>query len=100
MAQIKIIAIPPGEAPEWVRREWVDLVLPIAEKIPKIAVLSGVLGGKIEDFEGGYPVKTETAIQLLSEKNARAAQWWNDNVFPKRMPLLIFQFSVCKLLES
>src|SRR5947199_83534 len=44
---IRIIDVPPGEAPEWVRRAWVGLVLPLApgEYGPRVLAAAGVLTG-------------------------------------------------------
>jgi hypothetical protein len=98
MAQIKIIAVPPGQAPDWVRKEWVGLVLPVAENLPPVALETGVLGGKAENT-GGYSIETIIAIQALVDKGSeKAAQWWINNINLTFMPWLVFNRTVCQLL--
>ncbi len=96
MTQIEIIDIPPGEAPDWVRKEWVGLIMPVAENKPAKTRSMGVLGGEVEN-PGGYPVETNTAIQILEEKSPKAAQWWRDNPYLSPMSWLVFKKRVCKL---
>ena len=76
---IKIVSMPAGQAPEWVRQAWIGLILPTTSP-RKPVVSSGVLGGEpgpsnIDD----YQVKTDTAIKKLRKKNPEAAKWWEDN---------------------
>jgi hypothetical protein len=97
MAQVKIIAVPPGQAPDWVRKEWIGLVLPVAENVPSDTFAMGVLGGKVENPDG-FPVETVAAIKALDDKSPRAAQWWKDHVYPNLMPWLVFHRNVCQLL--
>ena len=94
--QIKIIATPPGDAPEWVREEWIGLTLPVAENIPnKRTIVSGVLGGPALNI-GGYPIRTADAIEILRKKSLEAAKWWDENVFQDLMPWLILKKEVCR----
>ncbi len=96
--QIKIIAIPPGQAPEWVRKEWIDIILPIAENTPGFAIETGVLGGRPENT-GGYSIETTIAIQALKDKGAvEAAEWWEEHINPERMPWLVFKRDVCQFV--
>ena len=96
--KIKIIGVPPGDAPEWVRKEWVGLILQVAEDVPQKGVVEkGVLGGPPTNV-GGYPVSTKEAVEMLREKSQKAARWWDENVFPELMPWLVFKKEVCKVI--
>ncbi|MFA6183496.1 MAG: hypothetical protein WC682_00155 [Parcubacteria group bacterium] len=95
----KIIDVPPGQAPEWVRKAWIGLVMPVAENLPTHTIAMGVLGGKAEN-PNGYPVETSIAIQILKEKSPDAAQWWTEHVSPIFMRWLIFKEEVCQLIQS
>lgn len=97
MVQIKIIDIPPGQAPNWVRKEWVNLILPVAENLPPVISVCGVLGGKIEN-PNGYPIETRIAIETLAKKSPEAAQWWKDNVALDCISWLVFHEKACQLL--
>lgn len=81
---IRIIAIPPGEAPLWVREKWVGLELPLADGDSVVQVFtSGVLSGPRNRFlaiiwgllgrlkvQSGYPVYVKEALGIL-EQTAR-----------------------------
>ncbi len=85
--KIKIVAVPPGDAPFWVRSAWVGLVLPTANNVPKIgSTASGVLGGTVtpSDVKSAYLVDTRTAIRILRKKSPKAAQWW-DKLFKRQL---------------
>ena len=96
MLQVKIIDVPPGEAPDWVRNEWVGLSLPLAENVPSVTHAIGVLGGEVKN-PSGYHVETEKAIQILEEKSPEAAQWWKNQIIPSLMKWLVFKEDVCEL---
>jgi hypothetical protein len=88
---IRIVATPPGEAPEEVRREWIGLELPLAggETGARLVRTGGVLTGP-RTFLGklfalvlgqsgqhyGYVIDAPQALMLLAEKAPWAAQWW------------------------
>ena len=100
MAKIRIIAVPPGEAPEWVRKEWVGLEFPVADVDMKKAIRFGVAKGGPPQNTGGYPVETKKAIEILKEKNPKAAQWWLENPLLKFMDVLIFKREVCEQIKE
>jgi hypothetical protein len=92
--EIRIVAVPPGEAPEAIRRAWVGLILPLApgeigaRAIPGFGVLTGPrsLLGKlwrlltnqyILDMQ--YAVLVDDAIEVLEEASPTAAAWWREN---------------------
>ena len=95
--RIRIIDTPPGQAPEWVRNEWVDLELPVAEDSPEEAIQLGVRLGKPENLDG-YPVRTLDALNILNRKSPPAANWWRGNIVPETMPWLVFRRDVCELV--
>lgn len=125
--KIRIVAVPPGQAPEWVRREWVGLELPIAKNTPdpvdsietginfyrpEELVQTAMTKGKpreviqkranLDKFKpkniGGYSVETKTAIAILAEKSPTAAKWWKENISLVLMPWLVFKKEVCELI--
>ncbi len=77
IGRIKIISAPPSEAPKWVRKAWIGLVLPVLEhqKLPTREIRSG----KFTDGKG-YQVNAEGAMELLQKNNSKAAGWWKANV--------------------
>jgi hypothetical protein len=92
--KVRIIDVPPGEAPRWVRKAWVGLVLPLApeEAGPRRARASGVLTGPrgfLERFwrmlvdpppaSWQYVIDADVAIDILAEANPEAAEWWEEN---------------------
>lgn len=111
--QIRITDVPPGEAPDWVRRAWVGMVLPLApgETGPRTPRTTGVLSGPRSwamillsfllgrgERATGYVVEGRTAVQLLAEKDAEAARWWQEKA-PHVLRLshrLVFQAEVCQ----
>lgn len=92
MSSIKIVAVPPGQAPEQVRREWVGLVIPLPEQSSG-GLQAGVLGGRPQNV-GGYQVSTREALRLLNEKAPEAAQWFLDRVSLNSQ--LVFAKDVCE----
>jgi hypothetical protein len=113
--RIRIIAIPPGEAPQWVREQWVGLELPLAQRsgAARSRRVFGVLSGPRSLFdwglailrgragrESGYAVRVLDAIALLERKSPEAAAWWRTNVPHMTNPLRCFLFSesVCQVL--
>ena len=87
--KVRIVRPPIGEAPEWVRRAWVGLELPLA--VPQAVTLetSGVLTGPRSwpgywwarltgrlQVVSGYVVASDRAIDLLGRSRPEAAAWW------------------------
>jgi hypothetical protein len=89
---IRIIAIPAGEAPLWVREKWVGLELPLADSGSVVKVFtSGVLSGPRNRLlaiiwrllgrlkvQTGYPVYVNEALSILKQTAPEAAIWWRD----------------------
>lgn len=107
MPKIRIIAVPPGQAPKMIREQWVGAVIPLLEEQRIVGLQTGVLGGEQDSQNvGGYRVDTDEAICALAEKNTpdakSAAYWWIDwreNTRSGRDSLaLVFDKNVCKLI--
>ncbi len=121
--KIRIVSVPPGQAPRWVRREWVGLELPIkGVPVSKNLIQAGVNFFKAKELiktittEGtiqkraslkkfkpkntdGYTVNTKTAMTILAEKSPAAAEWWRENIVLSLMPWLSFKKEVCKIVS-
>jgi hypothetical protein len=113
---IRIITIPPGEAPLWVREKWVGLELPLADgdnvaQVFTSGVLSGPrnqllaiiwgLSGRLK-VQSGYPVYVKEALGILEQTAPGAAMWWRENVprleRPKRK--FLFASAVCQVIDT
>jgi hypothetical protein len=90
--KVRIVGVPPGEAPEWVREQWVGLVLPLAdgEEGARSVRTWGVLTGPktlpaclCRLFTGkytrayGFVVDAPRALEILAGHAPEAAQWWD-----------------------
>ena len=101
--RIRIIALPPGEAPEYVRRGWVGLELPLAlgEAGPRQITTVGVLSGRGQETTVGYAAPGPTAVALLTHHDREAAQWWRENaphVLDARF-LFVFAVECCEKVD-
>jgi hypothetical protein len=91
---VRIIATPPGEAPEAVRRAWIGLDLPLvaAEIGPRVVPTGGVLSGARSwlgmllrrltgqtPWQLGYVIDAPQALVLLAQKDPDAAMWWREH---------------------
>jgi hypothetical protein len=108
MAQIKIIAAPPGQAPDWAREAQVGLILSVAENIPPNSFfastsVTGILDDRIDKEADsifyGYSVNKSDFLKALEAKNPAASRWFKENIFlPKEVRWLVFRKDVCQLL--
>jgi hypothetical protein len=114
---VRIVAAPPGEAPLWVREQWVGLELPLAANTakPQRYVTSGVLSGPLSFWQlilwqfigrlkpaSGYPVDVAAALSVLETKSPEAARWWHENVpdLRTRKRRFLFRAEVCRLEQE
>lgn len=113
--RVRIVAVPEGEAPLWVRERWVGLELSIApdQQGPETTLGHGVLSGPppitLGDFEAGrrgrpvvtsgYFVKAIDAIEALERQAPDAATWWRTHAPPSKSSWLIFEKECCRPLE-
>jgi hypothetical protein len=98
MAQFRINDVPPGQAPEWVRKAWVDLVLPMRDVPPASVRQAGIFGGKSENL-GGFAVSGQIALSLLKEHNSAAAEWWSTYAPHVLFGDLVFIRDVCEIVD-
>jgi len=107
---IEIIAIPPGEAPEHIRAQWLGICLPLLINKESVFQTVGVLSGPKTLFaalsfyflggvkaERGYAVSAKIAIDILEQSSPEAAQWWkhNTNMYTKKNAVFVFHSHVC-----
>jgi hypothetical protein len=113
---IRIIAVPPGEAPLWVREKWVGLMLPLtrwdsANTFVGFGALSGPrtllaqLWARIRgrtDRIYGFPVDAARAVDILDRASPDAAAWWRENAAELVLPAryLIFHAEVCEVVTE
>lgn len=107
MAKIRIIEVPPGQAPLEVRKQWMGVEIPLYPKQNAAGFEFGVLGGEPDPRNmAGYKVDVDEAICALTEKNTAessiAAKWWIDwreNTLSGRMAnAFTFAKEVCELI--
>ena len=96
MSSIRIVSTPPGQAPEWVRKQWVGVEIPLAEQ--KSGGIQMVARGGKPENTGGYQVDTIKAVEALQKKSPRAAKWWEENVPLAAIPQLVFSKDACELV--
>ncbi len=111
-AHIRIIAVPPGEAPEEVRRAWVGvrIPLPLFHRHPRAWRSAGVLTGprtiaaRLSALwsgrlgrANGYAVSVVEAIAALEAADPQAAKWWRENApyLIKPGKAFVFSSEVC-----
>ena len=95
--RVRIVAIPPGEAPSHVRAAWVGLELPVdgpsdSGGRPVYGVLSNRPAGC-----DGYAVDGRQAVALLAATAPEAAAWWRTHAphVSARGYQLVFPAEVC-----
>ncbi|KAF0105247.1 MAG: hypothetical protein FD163_1356 [Hyphomonadaceae bacterium] len=115
--KIKIVQVPDGEAPLWVREQWVGLTIPLDASYaqPSASFVFGVLSGKnvfwrmiysVGDCFGlikktnGYTVNARLAVAALNCKSPDAAKWWVENCsyLLGFEGLLLFQANECEIV--
>lgn len=82
--RVRITSVTSGEAPLWVREQWIGIILDgepfdpyISEENPPIEVLTGKPA--IQNYAGAILVKSEDAIEALRKSSPDAAIWWDSN---------------------
>ncbi|MDB5225255.1 MAG: hypothetical protein JWL87_207 [Candidatus Adlerbacteria bacterium] len=97
---IKIIELPHGDAPEWVRRGWIGCEIPckglecghipvyVHSVVPRLTrgplTVPEFLALPKEQKIDGYTVNQADALMALEAHNPAAAKWWKDHGFPKK----------------
>jgi hypothetical protein len=113
--KVRIIAVPLGEAPLWVREKWVGLELPLAQKSataqscssagvlsgPKgfLSALAGYFTRRYEQ-ESGFIVSAIPALHVLESASPEAAKWWYSNTphLCKPWRKFLFHTNVCEVI--
>lgn len=100
---IRIVDVPPGEAPQDIREHWVGLALPLASGFPTTVQMEtfGVVS-EVTDEEPtiGYVVDIEEAMAVLARKSPEAVSWWRQHT-PHLFcegGTLVFDEYVCELV--
>jgi hypothetical protein len=113
---IRVVRVPPGEAPLWVREKWVGLELPLArgESGPRHTLTSGVVSGPRNRFaalwrallgrlpdQAGYAVYVIDALAVLEKTAPEAVEWWRTNSphLVNRKRKFLFQQEACEILD-
>lgn len=80
-AFMKVTSTPSGEAPEWVRRAWIGLILPLATgfSAPSSIPVRGAVSGNLLGQGSVYTVPAKVAIDILDMSQPKAANWWKNN---------------------
>jgi hypothetical protein len=112
---VRIITVPPGEAPLWVREKWVGVELPVARyssartfhaygvlSLPRTWVGQwwGIVRGRARRISG-YAMESIRAVEILSTSSPEAAAWWRENT-PHLIAAdryLVFHEEACRLVD-
>ena len=114
---IRVVRVPPGEAPLWVREKWVGLELPLArgERGPRHMLTSGVVSGPRNRFaalwrrllgrlpdKAGYAVYVIDALAVLEKTAPEAVEWWRTNSphLVNRKRKFLFQQAACEMVDG
>ncbi|MFA5996731.1 MAG: hypothetical protein WC790_03365 [Candidatus Paceibacterota bacterium] len=83
--RIKILKIPDGEAPQWVREAWVGLILACCPTLGFLhGTTRGALSGKeVSTRKTGVIAPQNQALAVLEQHDAEAAGWWKARDFPQ-----------------
>jgi hypothetical protein len=103
--KICITNVPPGEAPEEIRRAWVGLELPLTrgEAEARMVGAAGALSNSpTAEPVTGYVFDGKIVVELLEEFEPAAAAWWRENAPEVMSPGYEFLFPewVCARVEN
>jgi hypothetical protein len=101
MPKIRIIATPPGQAPEEIRKSWVGLEMETLGQVPADAVLCGAVDGRPSEVNNnGFRVTASEALRVLEAAAPKAARWWQERSVLRdgSAAELVFKKDVCLLL--
>lgn len=103
-AIVRIVFMPPGEAPAAVRAAWVGLEFPLilAQLRPEDGPAQQVLSRCAIVVPDGYAVDGKAAIEILESASAEAAAWWRENAPDVLTPgcQIVFPAYVCERLDD
>lgn len=96
---VKIIATPPGMAPEEIRRAWIGLILPtMGWEGSDTAAVRKAFGSPSDTLNlGGYVVSGPKALEILKKRSEEAWAYWMTTI-PRLCEegVLIFKAEVCQ----
>lgn len=111
--RIRVVAVPAGEAPQWVHEKWVGVELPLAlrsaHEFRTFGVLSGprsflaalgrLLTGRFTRRRD-YAVEVAAAVAALERVHPDAAAWWTNaaHLF-RRSSYFMFREHECQLMD-
>jgi hypothetical protein len=92
LGHFKVTKVPQGEAPLWVREAWVGLTLPCGPVCghlldPEKGVRSG---NQLSGSREVMPIPQKAALDILAEKDPKAAAWFRENCHLKDDAFLLF----------
>ena len=100
---IEIIDMPEGEAPEWVRKEWIGLKLPLFYGASPNTCCRGVVTWDKVPCGSGYNVLVIDALKILSLESPEAVKWWKEESIYKEVGieggLFIFNEKACEIIN-
>lgn len=96
--RVRVVSVPPGEAPDWVRQAWVGVELPTRHKEPKAFTGFGVRTGRLDSADMGYEVDGAAAVRAVAAVDPAAAEWWRVNApgVTANGYTLVFPADVCE----
>lgn len=107
METIKVVAVPEGEAPLWVRKAWVGCVL-LAEKgfyLPGKGITFWAQGREVltdqmtDPMQEWFWVSRERAIEMLKvQGRSNAAVWWQYVCPMPKAEMLLFKPEECEVI--
>jgi hypothetical protein len=114
-SRIRIVSVPAGQAPLWVRQKWVGLELPLSLRhTPVTTFTRGVLTkpslagflwrlvrGKAETATG-YAVEAGRAVAILEASHPDAAHWWQQNTpqLLRQGKCFLFRAEACEVVNN
>ena len=102
--RIRIKGTPDGEAPKWVRKAWVGLILPCAPTMTFEKERKGVLSNKdTTKKDGDYIINVpqDASLRLLRRKSPEAAAWWEEHGYPNKQEMDFgFRLQEVEILEG
>lgn len=87
--RVKIIKVPAGESPVWVRRAWVGLTLPCQPISGEVANAIGVITREPVTPRDCVLVSQEDAFEVLRTERPDAYEWWKAHGYPKEKPVTL-----------
>jgi hypothetical protein len=112
---IHIVDTPKGDAPLWVREQWVGLILPLAHgeafeayagsvfepprQYSRLEIFWRVFTGKWKQWRG-FLVDVDPAVSILEAKSPEAAAWWRTNTPHLLGSQFMFDYGCCDPLDA